>query len=60
MNNVIQLIRGTLLFLFGQVLVWYQINGQFLSEWIKDRTTHHVAHRVSNITGLYLCDEGSR
>jgi hypothetical protein len=37
MNNVIQLIRGTLLFLFGQVLVWYQINGQFLSEWIKER-----------------------
>ena len=35
MNSVIQLIRGTLLFLLGQVLVWYQINGQFLSEWIK-------------------------
>ena len=35
MNNIIQLIRGTLMFLLGQVLVWYQINGQFLSEWIK-------------------------
>jgi hypothetical protein len=26
-----------LLFLVGQVLVWYQINGQFLSDWIKER-----------------------
>ena len=24
-----------LLFLLGQVLVWYQINGQFISEWMK-------------------------
>ena len=37
MNNIIQLIRGTLLFLLGQVLVWYQINGQFLTDWIKER-----------------------
>ena len=37
MNNVIQLVRGTLLFLLGQILVWYQINGQFISEWIKQR-----------------------
>tara|TARA_B100000035_G_C20927504_1_gene521420 strand:+ start:68 stop:418 length:351 start_codon:yes stop_codon:yes gene_type:complete len=37
MNNVIQLIRGTFLFLLGQTLVWYQINGQFLSEWMKER-----------------------
>lgn len=35
MNNVTKLITGTLLFLLGQILVWYQINGQFLSEWIK-------------------------
>lgn len=35
MNNVTKLVTGTLLFLLGQVLVWYQINGQFLSEWIK-------------------------
>lgn len=40
MSNVIQLIRGTLLFLLGQVLVWYQINGQFLSDWMKE---HPVA-----------------
>ena len=37
MNNLIQLIRGTLLFLFAQVLVYYQINGQFLTDWIKER-----------------------
>ena len=35
MNNVSKLITGTLLFLLGQTLVWYQINGQFLSEWVK-------------------------
>ena len=33
--NIQKLISGTLLFLLGQVLVWYQINGQFISEWIK-------------------------
>ena len=37
MNNTIELIRGTLLFLLGQTLVWYQINGQFLTDWIKER-----------------------
>lgn len=37
MSNVAKLITGTLLFLLGQVLVWYQINGQFLSDWIKQR-----------------------
>ena len=37
MHNVTKLITGTLLFLLGQVLVWYQINGQFISEWIKQR-----------------------
>ena len=35
MSNMPKLITGTLLFLLGQILVWYQINGQFLSEWIK-------------------------
>ena len=35
MSDINKLITGTLLFLLGQVLVWYQINGQFLSEWIK-------------------------
>ena len=37
MSNITKLITGTLLFLLGQTLVWYQINGQFLSEWIKNR-----------------------
>jgi len=37
MNNIMLFIRGTLLFLLGQLFVWYQINGQFLSEWIKER-----------------------
>ena len=37
MHNVTKLITGTLLFLLGQVLVWYQINGQFISDWIKQR-----------------------
>jgi len=37
MVNLIQLIRGTLLFLLGQTLVWYQINGQFISDWVKER-----------------------
>lgn len=35
MSFVSRLLWGTFLFLVGQVLVWYQINGQFLSEWIK-------------------------
>ena len=26
-----------LMFLLGQTLVWYQTNGQFISEWIKAR-----------------------
>ena len=37
MINIPKLIHGSLLYLLGQTLVWYQINGQFISEWIKDR-----------------------
>ena len=37
MHNLTKLITGTLLFLLGQTLVWYQINGQFISEWVKQR-----------------------
>lgn len=33
--NLQKLILGTLLFLLGQTLVWYQINGQFISTWMK-------------------------
>jgi len=37
MHNISRLIQGTLLFLLGQILVWYQINGQFISDWVKER-----------------------
>lgn len=35
MTNLRELIVGSFLFLLGQTLVWYQINGQFISDWIK-------------------------
>lgn len=35
MSFISRLMWGAFLFLVGQVLVWYQINGQFLSEWMK-------------------------
>ena len=37
MSFTLRFLYGALLFLLGQVLVWYQINGQFLSDWIKER-----------------------
>ena len=37
MSFALRFIYGTLLFLLGQTLVWYQVNGQFLSDWIKER-----------------------
>ena len=36
MHNISKLVYGTLLFLLGQTLVWYQINGQFISTWMKE------------------------
>ena len=36
MLDIRKLISGTLLFLLGQIIVWYQINGQFISEWMKN------------------------
>ena len=36
MVNITKFIYGTLLYMLGQLLVWYQINGQFLSGWIKN------------------------
>ena len=36
MHNIPKLVYGTLLFLLGQTLVWYQINGQFISTWMKE------------------------
>jgi len=35
MSFALRFLWGALLFLIGQVLVWYQINGQFLSDWAK-------------------------
>lgn len=35
MSFIKNLLWGSLLFLLGQILVWYQINGQYISEWIK-------------------------
>lgn len=35
MNFFVRFFSGALLFLLGQILVWYQINGQFLSVWCK-------------------------
>ena len=35
--NFRSLVLGAFLFLLGQTLVWYQINGQFISTWIKER-----------------------
>lgn len=36
MVNLTKFIYGALFYVLGQLLVWYQINGQFLSEWIKN------------------------
>lgn len=35
MINITKLIYGMLFYILGQVLVWYQINGQFISDWVK-------------------------
>lgn len=35
MSFAVRFLWGAFLFFVGQVLVWYQINGQFLSEWMK-------------------------
>ena len=37
MSFVARFMLGAVLFLVGQILVWYQINGQFLSDWVKAR-----------------------
>ena len=34
--NIKALIIGSFLYLLGQIAVWYQINGQFISNWIKE------------------------
>lgn len=36
MNRTI--ILSAILFMVGQILIWFQSNGQFLSEWFKNNT----------------------
>ena len=36
MVNLTKFIYGCLYFILGQLLVWYQVNGQFLNDWIKN------------------------
>jgi|TARA_B100001094_G_scaffold200039_1_gene194109 hypothetical protein len=36
MINLKSLSIGLVLFLIGQILAWYQTNGQFISSWIKE------------------------
>ena len=35
MINLTKFIYGVLFYILGQILVWYQINGQFISDWVK-------------------------
>ena len=37
MVNLTKFIYGVLFYILGQILVWYQINGQFISEWINKK-----------------------
>jgi len=45
--NYRALIIGALLFFLGQVLAWYQTNGQFISPWIKNNPI-----LISTIVGI--------
>ena len=45
--KVKELAIGALLFFLGQVLAWYQTNGQFISPWIKN---HPIL--ISTIVGI--------
>ena len=51
MINLSKLIQGSLLFLLGQTLVWYQINGQFISTWMKQ---HPIAVSFLGIPISYV------
>ena len=31
-----KLLLGVLFFAFGQTVIWYQTNGQFISKWVKE------------------------
>jgi hypothetical protein len=49
--NIKSLMLGSFLFLLGQVAVWYQINGQFLSNWIKQ---HPIVMSLLGIPISYI------
>ena len=53
MNFVKSLIWGTLLFLLGQILVWYQINGQYINEWVK-KNPLMISLLVIHIRYIYI------
>ena len=36
MINITKFLYGVFFYILGQLLVWYQINGQFLNTWIKN------------------------
>lgn len=35
--NLRYILYGSILFILSQAVIWYQTNGQFFSQWIKDR-----------------------
>lgn len=45
--KVKELLIGALLFFLGQILAWYQTNGQFISPWIKN---HPIL--ISTLVGI--------
>jgi hypothetical protein len=47
------LVAGMILFLLGQILVFYQINGQFLSSWMKEHP-HVVSLFGLPISFIYI------
>ena len=36
MNNLKELLIGSAFFLFAQSLSWFQTNGQFINDWVKE------------------------
>jgi len=49
--NIKSLILGSFLFLLGQTLVWYQINGQFINNWVKE---HPIVMALLGIPISYI------
>jgi hypothetical protein len=35
--NIRYILYGSVLFILSQTVIWYQTNGQFFSQWVKDR-----------------------